>query len=131
MAACCNDVVRCITAWCIAVYCNAMYGAVAWRGTAGALGFVRCSVDGVGSARQAFYEASAFNQNIGSWNTASMTTMATVSALLQLHASGRQPKTFPQQWSRPQVVSGAAVGMAHLGCARVPAQMWESPRRCG
>jgi hypothetical protein len=49
-----------------------MYGAAAWRGTAGALGSVRCGVDGVGSARQAFGSASAFNQNIGSWNTFSL-----------------------------------------------------------
>jgi hypothetical protein len=74
---------------------------------------------------------SAFNQNIGSWNTASMTTMASVRALLPSHASGRQPKTVSQQWSQWQVVPGADVGMAHLGCARVAVQMWASPRRCG
>jgi surface protein len=53
--------------------------------------------DGVGSARQAFYEASAFNQNIGSWNTASMTTMTNVRALVPSHACGAQPKSFAQQ----------------------------------
>ncbi len=30
---------------------------------------------------QAFFEAKAFNANIGAWNTASMTTMTTVCAL--------------------------------------------------
>jgi surface protein len=30
---------------------------------------------------QAFYQATAFNQNIGAWNTAAMTTMASVCAL--------------------------------------------------
>jgi surface protein len=51
-----------------------MHGGAAWRGAAGALGCVRCGVDCVGSARQAFIGASAFNQNISSWNTASVTT---------------------------------------------------------
>ena len=40
-----------------------------------ARGFVRCGVDCVGSARQAFYSASAFSQNIGNWNTVSVTTL--------------------------------------------------------
>ncbi len=44
--------VRWSTTCCNLVSCNAMCGAVAWRGTAGALGSVRCGVDGsgVGSA---------------------------------------------------------------------------------
>jgi surface protein len=94
------------------------------RGTAGALGCVRCCVDGVGSARQAFNGASAFNQNIGSWNTAAVKDMAQASTLVPSHACGMPPKSFSQQWSRRQVVPGADVGIAHLGCGRVPAQMW-------
>ena len=81
--------------------------------------FVRCGVDGVGSARQAFESASAFNQNIGSWNTAAVTTMAGVRALVPSRACGAQPMSFSQQ--------------------RSPAQMWgwptsdvgKSRRRCG
>ena len=39
----------------------------------------------------------------------------------------RATEVLPQQWSRPQAVPGADVGTAHLGCGRVPAQMWTSP----
>jgi surface protein len=109
-----TPLVRRSTTRCIVVYCNAMYGAAVWRGTAGALGFVRCGVDGVGSARQTFYNAPAFNQNIGSWNTASVTTMQGVRALVPSHACGARPKSLSQQWSRRR-------------CGRVPAQMWASP----
>jgi hypothetical protein len=73
------------------------YGTAAWRGTAGALGSVRCGVDGVGSARQAFYSASAFNQNIGSWNTARVDSMISVCALVLSHACGARPKFLSQQ----------------------------------
>jgi hypothetical protein len=100
-----------------------MYGAAAWHGKAGALGSVHYAVDRVGSARQAFFEAS-FNQNIGSWNTARVTIMFNVRALPPSHACGMQPESFSHQWSRPQVVPGADVGVAHLGRGRVPAQMW-------
>jgi hypothetical protein len=89
-------------------------GAAAWRGAAGALGFVRCALDYVGSARQAFNQALAFNQNIGSWNTAAVKDMSFVRALVPLHACGAPPTSFAQQQSRPQVVPGADV--AHLGC---------------
>jgi surface protein len=108
-----------------------MYGAAAWRGTASELGAVRCAMDGVGSARQAFWSASAFNQNIGSWNTAAVTTMSNVRALALSHACGAQPTSL-----LAAVVPGADVGMAHLGCGRVAVQMWASPGagswpRCG
>ncbi len=39
----------------------------------------RCGPNVVGS--QAFYDASAFNANIGAWNTASVTTLSAVFAL--------------------------------------------------
>ncbi len=63
-----------VASLCAATRCMALRRGVAWRGTAGPLGCGCCGVDGVGSARQAFLGASAFNQNIGSWNTASVTT---------------------------------------------------------
>ena len=97
---------------------------VAWRGAAGALGCVRCGVDGVGSALQALYATSAFNQNIGSWNTAAVTDMSNVGALVPSPACGAQPKSLSQQWSRQPVVPGADVAMARLGCGRVPVEMW-------
>ena len=89
-------------------------------GMAGALGFVHCAVDGCGVGSQAFYGASAFNQNIGSWNTAAVSNMAEACALLPSHACGAQPTSFSKQWSRPQVVPGADVGMG-------PPRMWASP----
>jgi hypothetical protein len=64
------------------------------RGSSGTLCFVRCGVDGVGSARQAFEQASAFNQNIGSWNTAAMVDMSFVRALVPSHACGAQPESL-------------------------------------
>jgi len=91
-----TTLVRWSTTRCIGVCCNAMYGTAAWRGTAGALGSVRCGVDGVGSARQAFSYASAFNQNIGSWNTARVDSMSSVRALVLLHACGARPKFLSQ-----------------------------------
>jgi surface protein len=106
--------VRWSTTCCNGVCCNAMYGAAAWRGTAGALGSVRCGVDGVGSARQAFGSASAFNQNIGSWNTASVTTMEGVRALVPSHTCSAQPKSLSQQWSGRR-------------CGDGPPRMWASP----
>ncbi len=123
---------------CIVVYCNAMHGGAAWRGAAGGLGVVRCGVDCVGSARQAFLSASAFNQNIGSWNTAAVTTMSTVRALVSSPACGAQPTSLlaevvpaasgprrgcrdgpPRMWASP----GADVGMSWV--CRVAAQMWD------
>jgi surface protein len=109
-----------------------MYGTAALRGADGALGFVRCAVDFVGSARQAFAGASAFNQNIGGWNTASVTTMALACALPPSHACGVQPTSL-----LAAVVSAASgprhrCEVAHLGCGRVPTQMLAtSSRRCG
>ncbi len=110
-----------------ATRCMALRRGEAWRGVARPAGWAACAAlwgDGVGSARQAFFSAYAFNQNIGSWNTASVTTMAQACALVPSHTCGAHPKIFVQQWSRPRVV---------------PAQMWgwptsdvgESRRRCG
>ena len=111
---------------------------VAWRGRRARRCALRCGLRGVGSAlsRQVFRSASAFNQNIGSWNTAAVTDMSTVRALVPSPACGAQPKSLSQKWSQPQVVPGADVGMAHLGCGRVAVQMWASPGvgsgpRCG
>jgi surface protein len=101
-----------------------MNGAAAWRGTAGALGCGCCGVDFVGSARQAFAGASAFNQNIGSWNTASMTTMSTVRALVSSPECGAQPTSLLAAVVPAASGPGADVGMAHLGCARVAVHMW-------
>ncbi len=91
-AAYCNEAVRLSPT--MVVYCNAMYGAAAWHGTAGGLGVVRCAVDGAGWARQAFDGASGFNQNIGSWNTASVSNMASVRALVPSPACGAQPTSL-------------------------------------
>jgi len=79
-------------------------------GVAGGLGFVRCGVDGVGSARQAFMSAYAFNQNIGSWNTAAVTDMSNVGALVPWHAcAARNRRLFRSsglgsQWSPAQML---------------------------
>jgi hypothetical protein len=129
---------------CIVVYCNAMHGGAAWRGAAGGLGVVRCGVDCVVSARQAFLSASAFNQNIGGWTTAAVTTMSQACALVPSPACGAQPKSLLaavvpaasgpwQMWEWPT----SDVGESRRRCGRVPAQMWEcrgrvvSRRRCG
>jgi surface protein len=98
---------------------------VAWRGTAGGLGIVRCAEDFVGSARQAFQSASAFNQNIGSWNTARVTIMSLVCALAPSQHAACNRSPFRSSGLPKQQV--------------VPAQMWgwptsdvgESRRRCG
>ena len=96
--------------------------AAVWRGTASALGSVRCGVDGVGSARQAFYSASAFNQNIGSWNTARVDSMISVCALVLSHACGARPKSLSQQWSRAQMWGWPTsdVGESRRLCGRRP-----------
>ena len=52
---------------------------MAWHGWCGRL-FVRCGVDRLVVGSQAFYYASAFNANIGSWNTASVTALSSVFA---------------------------------------------------
>ena len=79
-----------------------------------ARGFVRCVMDCVGSARQAFDAASVFNQNIGSWNTAAVTAMSGVRILVPSHACGVPWTSFSQHRSRQQVVPSADVGMAHF-----------------
>jgi surface protein len=92
---------------------------------------VRCSLDGTGSARQAIYYAEAFNQNIGSWNTASVSNMYQVCALVPSHACGVRPKSFrssgpgrkrspAQMWGRPT----SDVGESRRRCGRVQARMW-------
>jgi len=104
--------------------CDVWRCVVAWRGMAGALGSVRCGVDGVGSARQMFTSASRFNQNIGSWNTARVMYITQACDLVLLHACGARSKFL-----------SAAVVPAQV----VPAQMWgwptsdvgKSRRRCG
>jgi surface protein len=103
---------------------------VAWQARRAGLCALRCGRRGAGS--QAFYSAKAFNKNIGSWNTAAVTTMSTVRALLPSHACGAaQPTSFSQQWSRPQVVPAQMwawptldVGESQCRCGRVHAQMW-------
>jgi hypothetical protein len=119
--------------WCIVVCCSAMYGATAWRGVARPAGsaFVRYGFDGVGSARQAFQQASAFNQNIGSWNIASVTTMFFVRALVPWHACGAQPtsllaKVVPAQLVPAQMLRwpSSDVGESRRRCGLVQAQMW-------
>ena len=92
---------------------------VAWRGTAGGLGVVRCAEDFVGSARQAFRSASAFNQNIGSWNTASVSDMYLVCALVPSHACGAPSK------SSLAAVVPAASGPRRR-CGDGPPRMWAS-----
>jgi hypothetical protein len=109
-----------------------MYGAaawrgVAWRGTVGPLGCGCCGVDFVGSARQAFAEAWAFNQNIGSWNTAAMVDISVVRAIAPSHACSAQPTSLLAVVVPAASGPGADVGMAHLGCARVAVHMWTCP----
>jgi surface protein len=108
---------------------------MAWHGRraglSGELGFARCGVDGVGSARQAFIGASAFNQNIGSWNTARVTTMDSVGALPPSHACGVQPTSLLASVvpaaSGPGTDVGwptSDVGDSRRRCGCVQAQMW-------
>jgi surface protein len=52
---------------------------------------------------QAFYYASAFNANIGGWNTASVTTLSSVCAPSAVAQPGLKPR---QMWAWP----GAHVG---------------------
>ncbi len=100
-----------------------MFGAAAWHCTAGALGFVRFAVDGCGVGSQVFYSAKAFNENIGSWNTASVSNMGRACALLPSRATEVLFAAVVPAASGP----GADVGMARLGCGRVPVQVWACP----
>ena len=105
---------------------------VAWRGTAGGLGVVRCAEDFVGSARQAFDSASAFNQNIGSWNTAAVKDMAGVLAVLPSPACGAQPTSLLAEVVPAACEPGADAGVAYLGCgASRGADVGVSRCRCG
>jgi hypothetical protein len=105
---------------------------VAWRGTADRLGVVRCAEDFVGSARQAFDSASAFNQNIGSWNTAAVKDMAGVLAVLPSPACGAQPTSLLAEVVPAACEPGADAGVAYLGCgASRGADVGVSRCRCG
>ncbi len=96
---------------------------MAWHGWCGRL-FVRCGVDRLVVGRvvgsQAFYYASAFNANIGSWNTASMKDMSSVcapSAVAQPKCgggSGLAQAVAAQMWAE----SLADVGLARGTCGR-------------
>ena len=55
---------------------------------------------------QACNEAAMFNANIGAWNTASMTTMATVVAAIKI------------EWNRSSKVLGWAINVATVNAAR-------------
>ncbi len=125
MVMCCNEAELHSIAptWCIVVCCkcDVWRCGVAWRGTAGGLGVVRFAVDGVGSALQAFYSASAFNQNIGSWNTASITTMSSVRALVPSHAC------HAARNRRPSRSSGPGSKWSRRRCGDGPPRMWASP----
>ena len=82
---------------------------MAWHGWCGRL-FVRCGVDRLVVGSQAFYYASAFNANIGGWNTASVTALSSVLAPLR-----------PSRTSQPRNRS------ADVAVARRK----QSRRRCG
>jgi hypothetical protein len=93
--------------------------------------FGRCAVDCVGSARQAFEKASAFNQNIGGWSTAAVTEMSLACALPPSHACGAQPTSLlavvvpaqavpAQMWGWPT----SDVRESQCRCGRVQAAVW-------
>ncbi len=63
---------------CMIICCNALHraAAAAWHGQRGRLCFAGCGPGVVGL--QAFFKATAFNADIGAWNTARMTDMSSV-----------------------------------------------------
>ena len=89
--------------------------AMAWHGWCGRL-FVRCGVDRLVVGSQAFYYASAFNANIGSWNTASMKDMSSVCAPSVVAqpkcggGSGLAQAVAAQMWAESQADVGLARG---------------------
>ena len=98
---------------------------VAWHGRRNRLCALCCGRRGAGS--QAFDMASAFNQDIGSWNTAAVKDMSYVGALVPSHACGARPTSLLASVVPAASGPGADVGVAHLGCGRLPAQMWACP----
>jgi hypothetical protein len=98
---------------------------VAWRGTAGALGCVRCAVGG--------------RRGVGSAGVFLSVCVQPEHRQLEHrfrddHGPGIRPCALAHMRSAPENLRaavvpaasgpGADVGMAHLGCGRVPAQMW-------
>ena len=69
---------------------------MAWHGWCGRL-FVRCGVDRLVVGSQAFYYASAFNANIGGWNTASVSNMNAVCTLPPSRTSQRATEVRMRQ----------------------------------
>ena len=68
---------------------------------------MRCGVDRLVVGSQAFYYASAFNANIGGWNTASVTALSSVHA--------------PSAVAQPKCGRGSGPAQA------VAAEMWALP----
>jgi hypothetical protein len=62
---------------------------------------------------QAFYSASAFNANIGAWNTASITTLASVCA-----ASDPAARTMADALGRASMRGAARCARRHRRCTR-------------
>jgi hypothetical protein len=79
--------------------------------------FVVASARG-GFGAQAFYQASAFNANIGAWNTAAVTTLASVCA-----APGPAARTMATALGRGFDCGAAGCARRHRRCARACAQV--------
>ena len=75
-------------------------------GMAGALGFVHCAVDGVGSARRLF----TLRRRSTRTSAAGTPPQCRTWPRHALSCRRAQPTSFSKQWSRPQVVPGADVG---------------------
>ena len=92
-------------------------GVIVARPARSAVGVVRCGPRVVGS--QAFSSTTAFNANIGSWNTASVSNMKGVCELRTLGITQRATEVRTWQWP------GASSRGADAD-QLVPAQMWRS-----
>jgi hypothetical protein len=80
---------------------------------------------GSAAGSQAFWSASAFNANIGAWNTASVTTLSYVCAAFSARAArhrGRDALGGVFDAARAVVPSGTADARAHVFCADVRAR---------